>query len=288
VVDDGSVSTGGSATDGSVDGSVDGTADDFAADGQPPIPTPNPTEECDTVLPVIFRDFTEAHPDFEMAFSGDTVRVFLVENDLGTDFLPVFNPEVDPLSGHRGDGIGCDPTQIQSCQYFPKEPVITSATSFADWYHTDPAGTVNKEIPGAITLKDAGGGLFVFDSNDTGGFFPLGVNEGLGESPAGRGKNFLFTTEIHLNFGYVAGQTFDFSGDDDLWIFVNGHLAMDLGGMHNPADGTIDFDAQAAALGIRPGATYRMDIFHAERHTSNSNFKFTTNISCFTPAPIVK
>lgn len=45
----------------------------------------------------------------------------------------------------------------------------------------------------------------------------------------------------------------------------------------------IDFDAQAADLGISPGGSYRMDVFHAERHTDGSNFKFTTNIACFTP-----
>jgi fibro-slime domain-containing protein len=47
--------------------------------------------------------------------------------------------------------------------------------------------------------------------------------------------------------------------------------------------GTIDFDAQAAELGIEPGGSYSMDIFHAERHTTASNFRFETNISCFRP-----
>jgi fibro-slime domain-containing protein len=53
--------------------------------------------------------------------------------------------------------------------------------------------------------------------------------------------------------------------------------------MHGPADGVIDFDAQRTALAIAPGNVYQMDVFHAERHTDGSNFKFTTNIACFTP-----
>jgi fibro-slime domain-containing protein len=69
-----------------------------------------------------------------------------------------------------------------------------------------------------------------------------------------------------------------------MWIFINGKLAMDLGGMHGSQNGTIDFDAQAADLGIAVGRAYPMDIFHAERHTSASNFGVETNIACFTPS----
>ena len=75
----------------------------------------------------------------------------------------------------------------------------------------------------------AGSGTFVYDSS---AFFPIAPTEGLGPSPMNSfnagGKNFLFTTEIHVRFGYVAGQKFTFRGDDDLWIFVNGKLLSTL------------------------------------------------------------
>ena len=85
-----------------------------------------------------------------------------------------------------------------------------------------------------------------------------------------------------------AGQKFTFRGDDDLWIFVNSKLALDVGGQHQALQGTIDFDAQSAALGITAGGVYSMDIFHAERQTTDSNFRIETNISCFEPGVVVR
>ena len=63
---------------------------------------------------------------------------------------------------------------------------------------------------------------------------------------------------------------------------MNGKLALDVGGQHEALEGTINFDQQAATLGITPGVAYPMDIFHAERQTTASNFRIETNIKCFT------
>lgn len=235
-------------------------------------------KDCDASLEVTYRDFNEAHADFEMPFRGDVVRRGLVQPLLGSDSKPVF-----------ADSIGCPPLLNSpiACDttWDVTQPVIASAESFAQWYRT--IAGVNIEIPGKIDLVEtpAGSGQYVFESS---AFFPLGATEGFGLTPPGNhmGKNYLFTTEAHVTFGYKAGQKFTFRGDDDMWIFVNGKLAMDLGSMHGAEQGVIDFDAQAATLGISVGNSYRMDVFHAERHTDGSNFKFTTNIACFTPAVV--
>lgn len=231
--------------------------------------------DCDNVLEVTFRDFSESHPDFEMPFSGDVVRLQLVEPILGPDKRPVFK-----------SGIGCpqDPQNPAACaNWTPTQPVITGATTYDQWYHT--VEGVNYEFQKTLTLIGAPGGDYVYDSN---AFFPLGPAEGFGVTPTGnpQGLNFLFTTELHVEFTYQSGQVFTFRGDDDLWIFVNDRLALDIGSMHVATEGTINFDALAATLGITPGNAYPMDIFHAERHTSESNFRFQTNIECFTPVDV--
>lgn len=236
----------------------------------------SPDDDCDSVLPALFRDFNQSHPDFEMPFSGDEPRLHLVEPRLGADGKPVFL-----------DGVGCprDNQRHLECNtgFMPMQPVITSGESFDQWYRTVDGTNVAFEREIKLAEQVPGSGLYSYASN---AFFPLSASEGFGETPPGQGQNFLFTTEVHLSFGYVAGQVFTFRGDDDLWIFINGNLALDLGGMHGEREAKIDFDAQASDLGISPGGTYSMDIFHAERHTTASNFYMETNIACFTPSVV--
>ena len=55
---------------------------------------------------------------------------------------------------------------------------------------------------------------------------------------------------------YQAGTspTLDFTGDDDGWVFVNGKLAVDIGGVHPPKSGSVTLDAAAASsFGLADG-----------------------------------
>lgn len=202
--------------------------------------------ECDGLSAVI-RDFTDAHADFEK-YKGSKATKGLVEATLGSDNKPVFKASLGQ---------------------------ITSAASFADWYNDKPGVNQAIKIPPLVLVPMATGG-FEYDNSS---FFPV---DGLGfGNYKSTGHNYHFTTEIHTEFTYEGGESFTFRGDDDLWIFVNGQLALDIGGLHPVQTDTINFDAQAEQLGIVKGQTYRMDIFHAERHTVDSNFRVTTNIKCF-------
>ena len=200
-----------------------------------------------SALRATVRDFKFSHPDFER-FTSDAVTPGLVRAELGADGTPVY--------AHAGGTI---------CTTGPAE--------FAQWYHDVPG--VNQALPRTFELLEASPGVFVYDSA---AFFPI---DGAGFGNEGQAHNFAFTTEIHTSFVYRGGESFTFRGDDDLWLFINGKLAIDLGGLHQPAPATISLDAQAAALGLVRGNSYRMDIFQAERHTTASNFRIETTIDCF-------
>jgi fibro-slime domain-containing protein len=242
-----------------------------------------PEEKCESVLELTVRDFEPAtNPDFESYNGLNDIGCGMVMATLGADTKPVFFSGIGSMKRvTTGDFASLKFDSCADWNGWNSNPVITNQASFDQWYR-DTDG-VNKVFKVPVTLMDVGDGSgnLVYDST---AFFPID-GMGFGNTP-NKQHNFHFTTEAHVKFGYVAGQKFTFRGDDDLWIFVNGKLALDLGGMHVPIAATIDFDAQAADLGIHSGGTYQMDIFHAERHTDQSNFRIETNIRCFEPVVV--
>ncbi len=193
------------------------------------------------------RDFKVSHPDFEH-FATNFVATGLVQPLLDGNSKPVYAP-----------------AGATACTSGP--------AAFAQWYHDVP--NVNQALPVTIMLTEVSPGRYVYDNA---AFFPI---DGQGFGNEGSNHNFSFSTEIHTRFKYTGGQVFTFRGDDDVWMFINGHLAIDLGGIHDAATAMVDLDARAAEFGLVVGNYYPMDIFHAERHEIASTFRIETTIDCF-------
>lgn len=73
------------------------------------------------------------------------------------------------------------------------------------------------------------------------GFVPID-DRAFGNSGGSPDHNFHFTHELQATFTYNAngGQFFSFTGNDDVWVFIDAKLAIDLGGVHAAADQYID------------------------------------------------
>jgi fibro-slime domain-containing protein/RHS repeat-associated protein len=203
---------------------------------QPPTNAPSAI-----VLNATVRDFNDSHPDFEKGISG--LVTGLVQNQLGPDGKPIF-------VGPNGRGA------------------ISSATSFNQWYNDVPSLNLKTIVPVELRETTPGSGVFSFQSN---AFYPI---DGQLFGNQGRSHNYHFTLELHTSFTYRGGEVFQFTGDDDIWVFINNRLVIDLGGVHGAASGSVNLDS----LGLVPGSTYVFDFFFAERHTTESNFRLQTSI----------
>ena len=92
-------------------------------------------------------------------------------------------------------------------------------------------------------------------------------------------NNQFFCMESHARFTYREGATFSIRGDDDIWVFIDNKLAIDLGGMHLPAPGYVKLDTLKGASGnlLVSGRDYDIDIFYCDRRTDMTNLRIVTN-----------
>lgn len=208
-----------------------------------------------------------AHPDFE-TFSGkkDPGIVGPVAKANTTVVPALLGDDSKPVYASRS--AGTDTT--------------TGSAAFNAWYgRADVAGpsryaaspVFHKHL--VLDQEPQGSGPVLYNFRTT-GYFPI---DGAGWGNQGKGHNYGFTTEIHAKFTFDGTGVFE--GDDDVWVYINGRLAVDMGGSHKHYSDKINLgDAGVQQqLGITAGGTYTFDFFHAERHAPSSYFRIKTSLA---------
>ncbi len=224
----------------------------------------------------VVRDFkmsTEggSNPDFEHPPQDDRG---IVTNPLGSDGKPVYGDHPNGTATTHGkeyfdqwyrDVDGVNMSYLVGLHFVPNGNVYTFAATI---------GNSGAASSGGRPLGSPVGGAPASGVPDV-SYFPL---DGQGFGNQGQSHNYSFTTEIHTSFTYNGGETFTFQGDDDVWVFINDKLAIDLGGIHVQETQTVNLDQQASQLGIAKGKVYPIAVFNAERHVVQSNFRIDTTM----------
>lgn len=268
-------------------------------------------------IPFVFRDFIafpsgtttkKRHPDFQARCVGQQANG-MVNATLDANGKPV-NSNTCNLAAACTVDVGPIPTDGDHCaahescpggfdtcdQLHASQPVAGfPGDPFNYWYRTTAGLNIEKVSPTTLTLTN---GRYSFNS---GALYPFD-NAGWvasGDEVQRNNRNYGFTSEVRRWFTFNGGELLTFNGDDDVWVFLNGKLALDIGGVHQVetrtirlnANGTVDckvgdaadttaFDALPTAcataqrnIGLMLGKVYEIALFHAERHSDASNFR---------------
>lgn len=245
----------------------------------------------------VVRDFkargtTGGHNDFELNPSGGFNHVQnMVKDELGTDGNPMYKSAGYKVNTQWRDSAGRN--RIQSKSYIASRTgdvngalattgsgSLSSENEFRQWFHDVSGVNVSRQLPLTLT-RQANSNVYSFsDRNDPvystrGGFFP--INGELYGNYSSTGKNFHFTYELETQFIYEKnkGQVFTFTGDDDVWVFIDGKLVIDLGGIHSAVSQSVELDRLSW---LEDRREYTLKFFFAERHTTQSNFRIDTTM----------
>lgn len=115
---------------------------------------------------------------------------------------------------------------------------------------------------------------------------PYFRDDGASERSAGSfetqiGRDYNFSMEGHGQFVFNTEDNlyFTFEGDDDVYLFINNKMVMDIGAAHSITKSTFNLNDYIKECGLKDGEMYDFDFYYMERHSYGSNIRIETNIN---------
>ncbi|MBN1788418.1 MAG: PASTA domain-containing protein, partial [Sedimentisphaerales bacterium] len=261
----------------------------------------------------------DGHPDFQNMPDDDFGREVGIVGPLGSPLGSDGKPIYSALIAADGNNPVSDCNHINCKQKCSDCDCDCDSTHGVDWFYwwfnDDPEGQINKSLKTSLILRPTGvDNEYKFEDITfypiDGQLFNVVGDEEVEPSYHDEGKptqgesgypytyhNYHFTTELKTDFYYddsIEQNLKIQKADDDLFIYINNILVVDLGGVHEPKAKYIKInengDAEVYAdpcfsnyedtvpLGLVGNVKYSFHIFFAERHTTWSHFEFTTTL----------